>query len=183
MLNQGTIKSQSWRPRIQNWKERLGGYVRNSGSVMRTVSLAREWFLVLLTGIIFLIVIIRPAGFELYPVMDWKGGDQFNMPTDKDVYHCGDIPQARFTYQKNRSITGKIKWMLIPSTPEGHIDHFPARVAASPIGIYDKWVNIEKLPIKCEPGKYHFEGSITYPLFIGTVTYDIRTQCFKIEVP
>ena len=147
----------------------------------------REWALTACMAVLLLYAILQPVfGIELYPVLDFKGGNQMNMQVDKDPakglsYHCGDIVHARFNFQKQRAIVGLIKWQLVESKPNGRILLYPARHAAAPIGIIDHWAPVETLPGVCEPGQYHFEGTITYPLLFGNVTYNLRTACFEVN--
>ena len=116
----------------------------------------------------------------VFPVLDFKGGSQYNMETDHAAYHCGEMVQARFKFQKQRAISGHIKWQLVSHDPERHIVLYPSRIAASPILIIDHWANVEKLPNYCDPGRYHFEGTITYPMLFGEVSYDLKTQTFEV---
>ena len=139
---------------------------------------AKEWWLTV-ACLLLLVTQFFPQAIEtVYPVLDFKGGNQYNMETDKTVYHCGEIVQGRFKFQKQRTVTGSIKWQLVSHDPARHITLFLPRVAASPILILDHWVSIEKLPGTCEPGQYHFEGTITYP---GGIVYDLRTECFQVK--
>lgn len=147
-----------------------------ASSAIRTF---REWALIFLCALLFLMAIYPVVGIELYPVIDHQGHNLTNMETDKTVYHCGDVVRARMTFQKQRNVSGVIKWFLIDG-PDSHVDLYPARVAGFPAGLYDKWVDIERIPPICKPGKYHFEGTVSYQLMLGNVSYPLRTQCFEV---
>jgi hypothetical protein len=140
-----------------------------------------ETWLAIACVILLALTLYPVSGIELASVLDWKGGNQYTMEVKEPTYHCGDMVQAQMIFQKTRPITGTIRWALIPNSPEHHMDLYPVRTAASPVGIYNLWADIEKIPEVCAPGKYHFEGTITYPLLLGRVTYDLRTKDFEVK--
>ena len=154
---------------------------RKAGETMtRIIRSVREWWLIAFCAVLLLCTLFPVVGIEIYPVIDTQGGNLQNMQTDKGVYLCGDIVRAQMKFQKQRAVTGQVKWAMVDG-PDSHIDLFPPRVAAAPVGIYDTWVDVEKIPAICRPGRYHFEGVITYTLLLGTVTYQLKTTCFEVK--
>lgn len=141
---------------------------------------AREWWLVTICFLFLMMVIFPISGIELYPVLDLKGSNLANMETDKKQYRCGEIVHARLIFQKERAVDGMVKWALVPNKPNSHIDLYAPRPAVLAPGIYDTWIEVEKLPAHCGPGQYHFEGVVTYKLLLGQVSYPLRTVCFDI---
>jgi hypothetical protein len=146
----------------------------------------KEWWLVGFCLILLLTQFFPQATELFYPIIDWKGGNRLNMQVDKEMslgqaYHCGEMVRARFILQKQRAKVGEIQWKLVGSTPGGVVQQYPARRVSSPIGIVDHWAPVEPLPSICEPGQYHFEGTITYPLVTDKVVYTIRTVCFIVR--
>jgi hypothetical protein len=155
---------------------------RKVGTMMNIAYRAvREWILVVICAILVGMVLYPLSSIELYPVLDWKGGNQYNMETFLSVYRCGEVVKAQMIFQKQRNVKGVIRWMLVPNQPNGHVDIFTERTLAAPVGIYNQWVNIERLPTICAPGKYHFKGTMTYPLLFGQITYAVRTTCFEVK--
>ena len=144
------------------------------------IKTTREWWLIALC-VLLLMANFFPQTIEyVYPLLDQQGSNLMNMDTDQQIYRCGQTVSAQMIFQKQRNISGMVRWTLVPNNPNGHIEIYPSRVAASAIGIYNTWVNIEPLPNICQPGRYHFEGTITYPLLLGNVSYNLRTTCFKV---
>jgi hypothetical protein len=153
------------------------------GLIFRTT---KEWWLVGLCVILLLAQFFPQATEFVYPIIDWKGGNRLNMQVDKEMslgqaYHCGEEVRARFILQKQRAKIGEIQWKLISSAPKGRVQSYPARRVSSPVGISDHWAPVESLPKTCDPGQYHFEGTITYPLLLDKVVYTIRTVCFIVR--
>jgi hypothetical protein len=146
----------------------------------------KEWWLVGLCLLLLLSQFFPQATEFVYPIIDWKGGNRLNMQVDKEMslgqaYHCGEEVRARFMLQKQRAKIGEIQWKLISSAPGGRVQSYPARRVSSPVGISDHWAPVESLPKTCDPGQYHFEGTITYPLLLDKVVYTIRTVCFIVR--
>ena len=141
---------------------------------------AKDWFIVVLCAALIITNFIPQALEVVDPILDWHGGNRLNMETDKAEYACGEMVKARFKVQKTREKVGSIKWALIDG-PDSQIHLYTTRVADLPIGIYDHWVAVENLPQSCTPGKYHFEGVITYPVLFGSVSYTVRTTCFAVK--
>lgn len=144
----------------------------------------REWVLVFVCACLVAFNFIHPAGVELYPVLDFQGGNQFTMATDKLVYHCGETVQALTIYQKQRQASGKIIWTLVRSDQNGNnyvVKTYPPRDISRPVGIYHEWRQVEILPDTCEPGRYHFEGVLTFDLWMGKAVYPLRTACFEMR--
>jgi hypothetical protein len=161
-------------------------------AMVRIAHTAREWWLTALCA--FLILAQIPQGIELaYPILDFKGGNQFNMEVERDFaknqhYHCGDVVMGHFKFQKQREASGTIKWELIKNSNftglERVVKKYPPRPAAGPAEIINHWAPIEPLPEVCEPGKYHFQGTISYPVLFGLMaraTYTLRTVCFEVQ--
>ena len=141
----------------------------------------KEWWLVGLC-LILLSAQFFPQAIELvYPIIDWKGGNRLNMQTDRKDYNCGEQVLARFMLQKQREAVGTIQWKLVASRPGGNAYVFPARTVSSPVGITDHYAPVERLPEVCQPGEYHFEGTIVYPLGLDKVIYTLRTTCFDVK--
>jgi hypothetical protein len=145
------------------------------------VRTTREWWLIFAIGVLFVLTIFPITGIEVYPVIDTLGSNMTSMETKDKVYHCGDVVVARFTFQKQRAISGVIQWKLVADKPGGSVVLYPPRTASSPPGITDHYAPVETLPPVCEPGRYHFEGSLNYPLLLGRVSYPLRTQCFEVR--
>ena len=146
------------------------------------MKIAKEWGLIAICFLVMIGNLISPEIMgRVYPVLDFQGGNQFNMEVQKPVYHCGEMVIAKFRFQKQRDLAGTIKWKLISSDPTKHIDVYLPRIAASPVMIHDHWADVEKLPAICSPGKYHFEGTLSYPLFVGNLSYGLRTECFEVK--
>lgn len=140
-------------------------------------------YALLLFSFTVMIVMIAVAITSLYhathPVLDWTGGNQLDMQTEKEVYHPGEMVRARMIFQKERPVTGTIKWYL-----KDHVysKSYRERMAAAPVGIYDIMTEIERIPDDCPPGIFHFQGTINYPLnFLYSISYGLRTICFKVE--
>lgn len=141
----------------------------------RAVSTVFAIFMMLAGIYMFFLLVVDE---QWHPVIDWEGGNQVNMLTDKKVYHSGEVVRARMTFQKLRNVTGTVKWMLI----NNHIDAFPPRPAMTPPGIYDKEFDIERLPINVSKGRHYFVGYLTYKINpLKEVSYTIRTSCFDVE--
>lgn len=152
--------------------------------VMRGIS---DYFLVTVSGFLFLVVLGYGAlqySYWVNPVIDTTGSNFALMPVDKNVYHPGDMVRVRFMFQKQRPAVGMIKWYL---KDHGSDFLYRERTAAAPVGIYDVWTDAEVIPDTpaLQPGKYHLEGTITYPLptwfFRRNLIYQLRTECFNIE--
>ena len=140
----------------------------------------KDWIIIILCGVLVLTNFMPQIVEYIYPIIDTKGGNFSNMETDKAVYHCGETPRAVFIFQKQRPIAGRIKWLLVDGpTTESYV--YRSREANTPSGIYKEWIAVEPLPDICRPGKYHFEGTLTYPLLFGSVTYPLRTNCFEVQ--
>jgi hypothetical protein len=161
---------------------------RKSGKEMMTAlfKTTREWWLVGLCMILLLTQTYPQVIEYVYPILDWKGGNRLNMQVDKDrtmkeFYQCGEVVTARFKLQKQREAVGQIKWELVKNAPEGQVYPYTARVAAAPVGITDHWAPVERLPQLCAPGQYHFAGTISYPVWFGTVIYSIKTNDFEVR--
>jgi hypothetical protein len=146
----------------------------------------REWWLVvfvLVLGLSWIIPNALPSLSEtLYPVIDSTGSNMLSMETDKKVYSCGETVRAYFLFQKQRYVVGQIKWKLVPNRPNSLAHDYLPRVAASTPAIVSYWAKVETIPVGvCEPGEYHFEGMLTYPLFFGQANYPLRTTCFEVR--
>ena len=118
------------------------------------------------------------------PVIDTLGSNMENMDVDKPppkYYRCGERVDGFFRFQKQRHLVGQIKWQLVKGADE-RIFLYPFRTVAAQSGIINHWAPIEKLPDVCEPGQYHFEGLLTYPLGFGRqASYPLRTVCFEVR--
>lgn len=153
------------------------------GAIMSAIfKTTREWWLVGLC-LLLLLSYFFPQGIELVsPIIDWHGGNRLSMETDMKEYNCGEQVSARFKLQKNRNAVGTIKWELVSDDPgKDQVLLYPARVASAPEGIINHFAQVEKLPDVCAPGKYHFSGTLSYPVYFGTVIYSIRTACFEVK--
>lgn len=156
--------------------------VRKAGGEIMTAFLrtTKEWWL---TAVCLLLLMsqVFPTTLEwVYPILDFKGGNQFNMEIRKNVYHCGEMVEARFKMQKQRDVTGQIKWQLVSNHDNRNVILYSSRKAASPALIVDHWCQVEELPEICQPGRYYFEGTITYPILMGNIAYGIKTQSFEV---
>lgn len=141
----------------------------------------KDWLIVILCALLIMTNFLPQAIEWVYPIQDLKGANLMNMETEKNLYFCGETPRALWISQKQREAVGSMKWSLVDG-PETETYYYPPKTVASPIGIYKHWVAVEPLPTVCKPGKYHFEGTITYPVLFGSVTYQLRTQCFEVRV-
>ena len=149
------------------------------------IKTTREWWLVALCVILFSVQ-IWPSSIEyVYPIIDPVGSNMTNMnvlyPKDRKYYRCGEVVEAYFLFQKQRSIAGWIKWKLIPNRPQAEAFNYPARPVSSPAGITNHYAPVERIMSPCAAGEYHFEGTLTYPLFFGSVSYPLRTECFEVR--
>jgi hypothetical protein len=141
----------------------------------------REWWLTAACLLLILTQFWPQATEYAYPIIDWRGGNRLSMATNKEEYSCGEMVNARFTLQKQQNAVGQIKWELVRDEPEGRVYLYTHRVAAAPVGIIDHWAGVEKLPDICEPGKYYFAGTLSYPVLFGTVSYTLRTTKFTVK--
>jgi hypothetical protein len=148
-----------------------------AGMILKTT---KEWMLTFLCLLLLATQFMPQMAEFIYPIIDWKGGNRLSMEVDKKTYHCGEVVNARFAMQKQREAVGKIKWELVSSTNERQVVLYSARTVASPSSIIDRWAAVERLPEFCAPGQYHFRGTISYPVWLGTVIYTIRTTCFDV---
>lgn len=173
----GTNPRQAKRPR-RTVKEIGAEMMVAMVAVVRTT---RAWWLI---GVIILILFasIYPSVTEVvYPVIDTTGSNMMNMSVDKKAYNCGEVVNAYFLFQKQQNKVGTIKWKLVPNRPNAEAYTYAARPVGAPVGITAHWAKIEALPEQCSSGEYHFEGTLTYPLFLGSVSYPLRTSCFEIR--
>jgi hypothetical protein len=158
---------------------------RQAGKIMvamtHIVRTTREWWLISVITVLFAITLFPITGIELYPVIDTVGSNMQNMEIKDKVYRCGEVVIARFVFQKQRAISGLIQWKLVSNKPGGMVTVYPPRTASSPPGITDHYAPVEPLPSVCESGKYHFEGTLNYPLLIGRVSYPLKTTCFEVR--
>jgi hypothetical protein len=184
MSSHDMIKYQNWRQRLQTSRESSADYVPSWVSAMKIVN---DWALITFAAVLVLVMLM--IGWMAYgekyfnPVLDFVGGNQFNMETNKAVYCCGDMVRARMNFQKTRPEVGTIKWLLRRTDDTSTVPYiivYPARPIASPPGIYNGYVNVETLPGDCTPGQYHFEALVDYPLNLNHQTYHLRTTCFQI---
>jgi hypothetical protein len=145
----------------------------------------REWGLIAAVLVLFVMTIYPVIGVEVWPVLDTKGGNLMSMEVERldRVYHPGEMVVAQFIFQKERAVTGQIKWELMPSplNPDAKVVLYPARVVAGPVGFVNHFANVERLDEDTKPGWYKFRGTITYPLVIGTVPYQLQTVCFEVR--
>jgi hypothetical protein len=137
--------------------------------------------LIALIAALITIQVFPGVSETVYPVIDTLGGNMTNMATEQTTYHCGDKVVAFFQFQKQRNILGTIKWKLVPDKPDARAFNYPPRPAAAPVGIVSHWAGVEDIPPVCLSGKYHFEGTISYPVWFGQVSYPLRTSCFQVE--
>ena len=146
----------------------------------------KEWGLAI-ACLFLLMTQLFPQAVELvYPIIDWQGGNRLEMEVSKDMregksYQCGEMVLARFMLQKQRNAVGEIQWKLCSNTPGGNAYVYQTRIVSSHIGITDHWAKVETLPDICMPGKYHFEGTVSYPVMFGKVIYTIRTVPFLVK--
>ncbi|MHB8084289.1 MAG: hypothetical protein ACYDHZ_00485 [Dehalococcoidia bacterium] len=119
------------------------------------------------------------------PVLDFMGGNEYNMEPAHPVYCPGDMVKVRMNFQKQRDVPGTVKWILRRTDDTAispYITVYQARPAMAAIGIYNGYVDVERLPADMVPGRYHFEGEILYPQIIGLQTFGVRTGCFDVAV-
>ena len=146
----------------------------------------KEWALAIVCLLLIATQFFTQTIELVYPIINWQGGNRLNMEVSKDMqegkyYQCGEMVLARFILHKQREYVGEIQWKLVSNMPGGNAYVYQTRIVSSHIGITDHWAKVETLPDICMPGKYHFEGTVSYPVMFGKVIYTIRTVPFLVK--
>jgi hypothetical protein len=141
-----------------------------------------------LTGLLIVLIIVlgwlQFIDGSLYkPVLEMEGP---MLQTSSCYYSPGDMVWVKLKAKKNRNIIGRVKWNLV----DNRLFHYTAREVTLPIGNYNIWIEVERLPKhmpnRTEDEEWSFKGSVEYRINpIKTVSYPLETTVFKIvdELP
>lgn len=118
-------------------------------------------------------------GKLINPVLEFgTRSKEYTHRTTKCVYHPGEMVQAEVMFHKNRNLVAEIRWNLI----NDRLQSYPVRSGSLPVGIWDKVLDIERIPLDALPGEHWFCGTTVYrPNWIGKVEYPIWTNKFMVE--
>lgn len=146
------------------------------------LEIIKDWAIAVLSGLLLVSVLVVGYlafldGTVVNPVISYKTSV---LTTDEAIYSPGDLVMAKVQFFKSRNIVGTMKWNLV----NHRVFAYAAKEISLPIGVYDLWNPIERLPTTCAAGEYHFEGIVSYRVNpLRVVTYKLQTEPFRIMPP